>query len=99
MERMRWVGSAGELLELLNSRANETVTRRLDWPRSPERLAGLLSRVAPDLRKNGVEVRKLDTRASGSGKRQWLLEKVENNSQLVSKNDVADTEQDDLWDF
>jgi len=46
-----YIGTAGDLLDLLNDLADEKATERKDWPRTPRKLAGILRRLAPDLRR------------------------------------------------
>jgi hypothetical protein len=51
-----WSGTAAELLEELEKRAEESTRRLKAWPKSPRALAGVLRRLAPNLRKVGVAV-------------------------------------------
>jgi hypothetical protein len=52
-----WEGTAGELLEALEAgHADEKTRKRKDWPAGPRRLSGELRRLAPNLRRAGVEV-------------------------------------------
>lgn len=50
--RREWTGTAAALVELLTP--SENVPK--NWPRSPRAVAGHLRRVAPALRKNGIEI-------------------------------------------
>jgi hypothetical protein len=51
----RWEGTARELLDALEQHADDGTRRRRDWPGTPRRLAGELRRLAPNLRRAGVE--------------------------------------------
>ena len=49
-------GTTTELLELLNTRVDEKVTRAKTWPKTARGLAGQITRLAPNLRKLGYVV-------------------------------------------
>lgn len=49
-------GTATALLDRLNKLAQETERRQPNWPKTPQALSGLLKRIAPALRRLGVEV-------------------------------------------
>jgi hypothetical protein len=49
-------GTAAELLQLLVSTADDKLVRQHEWPKSPRALAGIVKRLAPDLRALGYEV-------------------------------------------
>lgn len=52
-----WRGMAGELLvELESHHADERSRRHRDWPTSPRKLSGDLRRLAPNLRRSGINV-------------------------------------------
>jgi hypothetical protein len=51
-----WVGSCKELLECLRMRAEPASLNAPRWPRSPRGLSGQLRRIAPALRRVGVDV-------------------------------------------
>lgn len=51
-----WEGSPSELLEALNQRATDSEKRARSWPSVPNRLKPQLERLAPSLRKVGVDV-------------------------------------------
>jgi len=61
-------GTASELLERLGELASEIETRSKEWPRSPDTLGRLLTRLAPNLRDAGYEIE----RRHGK-RRTWLL--------------------------
>lgn len=51
-----FIGTATELLTQLNIRTDELIRRHRDWPSNGQRLASILKRLAPSLRKAGVTV-------------------------------------------
>jgi hypothetical protein len=55
-ECKEWEGIARELLASLEARAGEKAVVAKGWPRSPRALSGTLRRLAPELRKVGVDV-------------------------------------------
>jgi DNA polymerase I-like protein with 3'-5' exonuclease and polymerase domains len=52
----RWDGVARELLDAINSLADEKMQKRKGWPALPHHLTGHLRRIAPNLRRAGIEV-------------------------------------------
>jgi hypothetical protein len=61
-----WHGTSKELLiELASDRHSDLeMRRRHDWPRTPHKLANTLRRLAPNLRKLGIEVTFQDERTN-----------------------------------
>jgi len=55
VERGDWAGTVKDLLEVLNGRGPDQVSRTEAWRRTPRALSGALRRVAPSLRGVGVE--------------------------------------------
>jgi hypothetical protein len=51
-----WVGTCTELLERLETIADEKTQRRRKWPRSPDQLGNELRRLAPHFRTAGLAV-------------------------------------------
>lgn len=51
-----WSGTATELLTELNTRTDEAITRRKDWFSRPRQVSDALRRIAPGLRKVGIDV-------------------------------------------
>jgi hypothetical protein len=51
-----WEGTAMELLDQLTAMASDVTRRQKDWPTKPNALSGKLKRVAPALRKVGIEI-------------------------------------------
>lgn len=55
--RIRWIGSAKELLAELDDHHSDEKTRtRKEWPKSPRGLSAALRRIAPNLRRIGIDV-------------------------------------------
>ena len=54
--RIRWEGTASELLQLLTPLVPEALARERSWPKSARALSGKLRRAAPPLRKVGIDV-------------------------------------------
>lgn len=63
-DRASWQGTATELLAALESVVDEKMLRRKDWPTSACKIAADLRRVAPNLRRIGLDV----SHGRGSGK-------------------------------
>ena len=55
-ERGEWSGTATELLEVIEGRADDWVRRGKGWPRTARAIAGALRRVAPNMRKAGMRI-------------------------------------------
>jgi hypothetical protein len=55
-ERTEWAGNASELLAALTEEAGERVARSKAWPDTPRALSDRLRRLAPFLRKIGVNI-------------------------------------------
>ncbi len=56
-ERTVWTGTASNLLDALVMVQGESKARSADWPRNPRSLSGVVRRVAPFLRKIGIEIK------------------------------------------
>jgi hypothetical protein len=54
--RLSWQGTASELLPLLTALVPESASRDRDWPKRAHTLSGKLRRVAPALRRSGVDL-------------------------------------------
>jgi putative DNA primase/helicase len=59
-ETGQWSGTAGELLDALKHHADDATKQRDDWPRSAPKCAAQLRRLAPVLRRNGIDYVKGD---------------------------------------
>jgi hypothetical protein len=55
-ERTSWNGIAQELLPALAALGGEAATRAKSWPATPRALSGRLRRVAPNLRRVGINI-------------------------------------------
>jgi hypothetical protein len=60
-----WVGTATELFNTLNDRAEDDLKRSKDWPKQPNKLTEQLNRLAPSLVEVGVHVVRLPSHKSG----------------------------------
>lgn len=67
----RWEGTASELLDELSSSVGDDVKKQYGWPKSAQRMGGVLKRLAPNLRAMGIRCE----RGSGRGRRTWTIEK------------------------
>ncbi|MEX2172073.1 MAG: ATP-binding protein [Pirellulales bacterium] len=86
-----WSGTATELLEQLNSTAEDALRRQKGWPKSAAALSGILHRLETHLRAVGVEVR--DKRRGHKGT------KVIGDHQggAGTKNSVSSVSSDRRW--
>lgn len=64
-----------ELLERITKSASDSDLKQWGWPKTPEKLAGQLRRLAPALRREGVRWEKL-ARSGKEGKRAYGLSRV-----------------------
>lgn len=55
-EQGKWTGTATELLAVIDARADDQMRRAKWWPKSARAVAGVLRRLAPNLRVAGFEV-------------------------------------------
>ena len=69
-----WSGTATKLLAALNHRTPEHITKRKDWFSRPRQVSNALRRLAPGLRKVGVEV--TFARQAHTGRRLIFVEKA-----------------------
>ena len=69
-----WSGTATELLAALNHQTPEHITKRKDWFSRPRQVSNALRRLAPALRKVGVEV--TFARQAHTGRRLIFVEKA-----------------------
>ena len=67
-----WEGSASDLLPVVSNRASERVQKHRSWPKTAIGLGSCLGRLAPALRKIGVDVRR--ERGGRDGGRLWIIE-------------------------
>jgi len=69
--RKEWSGTPSDLLKELNGIVSKSIQRRKYWPKRPNTLSSRIARVAPVLRKKGIEVER-----SKSGKRNITITKT-----------------------
>ncbi len=70
LARQGFHGTAAELLQALNQRVDETLTRQRGWPQSARAMSGLIRRIAPNLRELGYTVD--FTREAGTARRRII---------------------------
>ena len=51
-----WIGTAAELLAVLNAKVSATITQRKDWFSKPRQVSDAMRRLAPGLRRTGIDV-------------------------------------------
>lgn len=93
-----WQGTASALLTDLEARVDEPTSRRKEWPTSPRKLSGELRRLAPNLRKEGINV---DFDRAAGGKRQrniWLEQVVEQPSPSSRETENPAPQREQLMD-
>jgi hypothetical protein len=66
-----WSGTATELLAALNNSTSEALRKDRTWPRNPSQVAKQLARIAPTVRRLGIDVDK--TRGGAAGTRNITL--------------------------
>ncbi len=54
--RDEWEGTATELMGLLENEADERLTKQRGWPKRPNLLSSELKRIAPNLRRMGIDI-------------------------------------------
>jgi hypothetical protein len=69
-DRPAWEGTSADLLAALEAQAGEKLKSQQDWPKTPRKLSGDLRRVAPNLRRAGLDV-KFD-RGTGKGRKRLI---------------------------
>lgn len=75
-----WQGTATDLMEALSELAGDRVTKGKDWPRKPHLLSGELRRIAPNLRRTGIDVEF----GKAAGKRFVRLTRTESQNSVHS---------------
>jgi hypothetical protein len=84
-----WEGTARELLKALEAGpADEATKKHRDWPTSPRKLSGELRRLAPNLRRAGVEVT-FNREPGGQRRRVIRVERSGNPPSLPSPSSQA----------
>jgi len=67
-----WTGTASDLLGALEEKADERTRRQPGWPKGPRALAGIIKRLAPNLRRMGIEVDTTGHIGRGTAKRKAI---------------------------
>jgi hypothetical protein len=83
-----WNGTARQLLEQLDFKADDKARRQKEWPTSPRKLAGDLRRLAPSLRVAGVKV-EFDRAPDKRRRRLITLERTSKESSEPSEPSAA----------
>ena len=76
--RNKWSGTPTELLRQLNRIVSKNIQRRNYWPKRPNTLSSRLVRVAPVLRKKGIEIER-----SKSGVRSITITRIAKTTDLI----------------
>ena len=61
----RWTGTVGELLTELTTSVGETTSKTKEWPKTARGLSSELTRVSPNLRRRGLEIKSGGKRNKG----------------------------------
>jgi len=67
-----WTGTASDLLDALEKQVEDKVRRQRGWPQSARALSGAVKRLAPNLRKAGVDVEMNGHIGRGKAKRKAI---------------------------
>ena len=67
-----WTGTASELLAALDAKADDRTRRLHGWPKGARALAGIVKRLAPNLRRTGIEVDTTGYIGRGTAKRKAI---------------------------
>ncbi len=84
----QWKGTATELLEALNSIASDQDRQMKGWPKTARKLGGDMMRLAPNLRKIGIDVENDRT----SRRRCIQLTRINADSCVTNVTNVMDTD-------
>jgi len=85
LEGSTWTGTATELLEHINRAVSDDVRRERGWPKDAVRLSGRLKRIAPALRRCGVEVTLPETGGRG-GRRISVFQRSQRSERSMMEN-------------
>lgn len=88
-----WNGTALDLLRELERRSDPEITRTRAWPKSARSFAGILRRLAPNLRAEGIAV-SFVSREGGTGRRLIVIEKVPITSSQPSHGQDSPADRD-----
>jgi DNA invertase Pin-like site-specific DNA recombinase len=70
-----WKGTVSELLLEIAQRSCPEIAKTRGWPKSPQSFSGILRRLAPNLRTNGISV-SFPSREAGTGRRLVIVERA-----------------------
>jgi hypothetical protein len=96
-DRPTWEGISKELLAALGAKAGDQAQRRQDWPTNSRKLSGDLRRVAPNLRRAGLDVR-FDRGTGRDRKRIIRLAKVDGVAGSAAGGDQHRPTDNSLWE-
>ena len=103
LEKEKWRGTATELMDELELKVSETIKRSTSWPKAASWLSNRIKRLAPALRKVGIEV-EFD-RDGVSGTRYISILQTDKftsssvrTARLLKKQSTIDDDLDDLMD-
>lgn len=84
-EGSTWTGTATELLEHINRAVADDVRRERGWPKDATRLSARLKRIAPALRRCGVEVTLPET-GGREGRRISIFQRSQRSERSIKEN-------------
>jgi hypothetical protein len=96
-DRAHWTGTATELLSALGEKADESVKRQDGWPKNAHSLSNRLRRLAPNLRRIGLGVRREKT-STRQRARMIVLERIDKSASGVSEMSEVSAIPIDSWD-
>ena len=103
LEKEKWRGTATELMDELELKVSETIKRSTSWPKAASWLSNRIKRLAPALRKVGIEV-EFD-RDGVNGTRYISILQTDQftsssvrTARLLKKQSTIDDDLDDLMD-
>ncbi len=82
-DRQFWQGTSTELLAAVEGVVDEKTQRRKDWPKSARKISGDLRRVAPNLRRTGLDV-SFDRGSGKTRKRLITLARTDGSDGVVA---------------
>ncbi len=94
-KEMPWDPTTPELLEELNTRADEDAKKQRSWPRNDKALSNGLERAAPSLRAAGFNVER-GSREPGTGRRIWRFSQIPSGHSQSSQTQAESPADDGL---
>jgi len=86
-----WTGTASELLALLTAKTSENLTKRKEWFSKPRQVSDALRRLAPALRRVGIEV--TFTKAGRNRTRLIEISRIPASASSADPNSQADADE------